>query len=76
MTMIEIPYDPENTDGWKVPIPGDGARYFASREAAMKFGVQLAKGVAGPTKSRGMLCVEGADGRWRLFTSDLLPIKQ
>ncbi len=36
----------------------------------------LAKGVRIANGQSSYLCVEGADGRWRLFTPDLLPVKE
>lgn len=74
MELIEIPYDPEGAHGWKIPIPGDGCRQFSSRDAAMAFALKLAKDLSSGTQKPGYLCVEGADGMWRLFTHDLLPV--
>ncbi|MEP7184784.1 MAG: hypothetical protein ABI767_03005 [Rhodanobacter sp.] len=75
MALIEIPYDSEGTDGWKIPIPGDGCRQFCSRDAAMAFALKLAKEELLTTAQPSYLCVEGGDGKWRLFTPDLLPVR-
>jgi hypothetical protein len=75
MELIEIPYDSEGADGWKIPIPGDGCRQFRSRDAALAFAFKLAKERVSTTAQPSCLCVEGADGKWRLFTTDLLPVK-
>ena len=74
MALFEIPYEPEDGDGWKVPIPGDGCRQFASREGALTFARSLAK-QRELIDQDNYLCVEGGDGIWRLFTPDLLPVK-
>ncbi|MEO6799771.1 MAG: hypothetical protein ABI178_07535 [Rhodanobacter sp.] len=75
MDMIEIPYRAEGTKGWTIPIPGDGERQFASREEAMAFALTLAKEQSVATAKPSYLCVEGGDGRWRLFTADLMPVR-
>lgn len=76
MNLFEIPFTPDSSHGWTVPIPGDGEKQFASREQAMAFAQTLAKDLNAESGRGGCLCVEGADGRWRLFTADLLPVKQ
>lgn len=74
MALIEIPYDSEGAGGWKIPIPGVGCRQFSSREAALTFALKLAKEGRSTTAQPSYLCVEGGDGKWRLFTADLLPL--
>ncbi len=74
MTLIEIPYDSEGADGWKISLPGDGCRQFSSREAALAFALQLAQESQSTTAQPSYLCVEGGDGKWRFFTPDLLPV--
>lgn len=76
MEFIEVPYSAEGPKGWTIPIPGDGERRFASRDDAMGFALTLVK--ASPENGENgvepsYLCVEGGDGRWRLFTADLQP---
>lgn len=73
MEFIEIPYSPRGPEGWTIPIPGDGERQFASRDDAMAFALTLAQKHAVVTAKPSYLCVEGGDGRWRLFTADLQP---
>lgn len=75
MALIEIPYHSEGTDGWKIPMPGDGCCQFCSREAALAFALKVAKEDQSTTAQLSYLCVEGGDGKWRLFTPDLLPLK-
>lgn len=76
MNLIEIPFAPDVRHGWTIPIPGDGEKQFATREQALAFAQTLAKGDTTQSGQNSCLCVEGADGRWRLFTPDLLPIKK
>ncbi|WP_158880895.1 DUF2188 domain-containing protein [Rhodanobacter sp. L36] len=75
MKLIEIPFRPDATRGWTVPVPGDGEKRFGSREQALAFAVNLAKVQRTKAVDESYLCVEGADGQWRLFTADLLPVK-
>ncbi len=75
MEIIDIPYHPEGPQGWKIPIPGDGDRTFPTRQKALAFALTLAKQHDAANGSPGCLCVEGGDGTWRLFTTDLVPVK-
>ncbi len=75
MALIEIPYIADGAGCWKIPIPGGGCRQFCSREAALAFALKLAKEGRSTTAKPSYLCVEGGDGKWRLFTPDLLPAK-
>ncbi len=74
MGLIEIPFDSEGSNGWTIPIPGDGCRQFCSRDAALAFALKLAKEERLTRAQGSYLCVEGGDGKWRLFTPDLLPV--
>jgi hypothetical protein len=73
--LIEIPYSPDGSTGWKIPVPGDGDRRFASRDEAMAFALSLAQKHHVVTDKPSYLCVEGGDGHWRLFTPDLVPVR-
>ncbi|MEO7050983.1 MAG: DUF2188 domain-containing protein [Rhodanobacter sp.] len=74
MNLIEIPFAPDASHGWTIPIPGDGEKQFSSRENALAFARTLSRDVEMQSGNRSYLCVEGADGKWRLFTADLLPV--
>lgn len=74
--LIEIPFTPDATHGWSIPIPGDGEKQFSSRDQALAFAQTLAKNVRNETGHDSCLCVQGADGRWRLFTEDLVPVRE
>lgn len=76
MNLIEIPFASHASHGWTIPIPGDGEKQFSSREQALAFAQTLAKGASREGGHDSCLCVEGADGRWRLFTPDLVPVKE
>jgi len=74
MEIFYIPFKPDATHGWKVPIPQDGEKQFSSRNDALAFARKLAKRVATDQSESSYLCVEGGDRRWRLFTPDLMPV--
>ena len=76
MNLIETPFTLDDPHGWTIPNPGDGEKQFATREQALAFAQTLAKGDTTPSDHNSCWCVEGADGRWRLFTPDLLPVKE
>jgi len=46
MEIFYIPFKPDATHGWKVPIPQDGEKQFSSRNDALAFARKLAKRVA------------------------------
>ncbi|MFC5435286.1 DUF2188 domain-containing protein [Rhodanobacter umsongensis] len=76
MKLIEVPFRPDQDNGWTIPIPGGGEKQFKSRDEALAFALKLAKQQQrGTNATSRYLCVEGADGQWRLFTSDLLPVR-
>ncbi|NYE27158.1 hypothetical protein HDE78_000083 [Rhodanobacter sp. K2T2] len=43
MEIFYIPFKPDATHGWKVPIPKDGERQFGSRNDALAFARRIAK---------------------------------
>lgn len=75
MALFEIPYNSDEDDSWKIPIPGDGCQQFRSRDEALAFALKLTKERQSMEDGSNYLCVEGGDGIWRLFTADLLPVR-
>lgn len=64
----------DNARGWTIPLAADGGKRFAIRMDAFAFAAALAR------SERAMggisyLCIEGGDGQWRQFTSDLMPVQ-
>lgn len=74
MKLFEIPFKRDSDHGWTIPIPGDGERQFQSREAALAFARLLADEAKSSAGEVSYLCVEGGDGKWRLFTPELKPV--
>ncbi|NYE30064.1 hypothetical protein HDE78_003032 [Rhodanobacter sp. K2T2] len=74
MEIFYIPFNPDQSHGWVVPIPRDGEKQFASRPDALAFARKLALTEAAEQGERSYLCVEGGDNQWRLFTPDLKPV--
>jgi hypothetical protein len=74
MEIFYIPFNPDSSHGWTVPIPRDGERQFASRSDALAFARQIAKEETAVAGTKNYLCVEGGDKMWRLFTADLMRV--
>jgi hypothetical protein len=74
MKVFDIPLDADSSHGWIVPIPGDGEETFESREAAIGFAAELAHKQLAAYEEPSFVCVEGADGRWRLFDANMKPV--
>jgi hypothetical protein len=74
MKVFDIPYTPDAADAWAIPIPGDGERHFDQRTDALDFARTLTRKLDAHGDGPSFICVEGADGRWRLFDSDFKPV--
>lgn len=73
LRLFEIPFDSDPSGEWIVPVFGDGERRFASRDKALAFALALANEDRKRGHGDSLVCVQGADDQWRLFTPDLLP---
>jgi hypothetical protein len=68
MTRVyEIPYHPEQGASWMVRLEGRPVGRFSSRFEALRDAVNRAAADGGDTS----IDVEGADGVWRPFGSDV-----
>lgn len=76
MTIFDIPYDPNADQRWTLPVPGDGERAFESRDAAMKFAMEIARKQEDNGDGATYICVEGGDRRWRLFDRDFKSVME
>jgi hypothetical protein len=74
MEIFYIPFNPDSSHGWTVPVPRDGEKRFVSRVDALTFACELATEESVDIGNRSYLCVEGGDQHWRLFTSNLMPV--
>jgi hypothetical protein len=74
MKIVDIAYSPDAAGEWEVSDPADGTAGFANRELAMVEAMKLAKRQARKGADPYMVCVEGADGKWRLFDENMQPV--
>jgi hypothetical protein len=65
--VYEVPYHPDGGVAWAVRISGRVIERFASRFEALRAAVNRASAEGGDTA----IAVEGADGLWRPFGSDI-----
>ncbi|SEM23976.1 hypothetical protein SAMN02800694_0311 [Luteibacter sp. UNCMF331Sha3.1] len=68
MTRVyEVPYLPDEGSRWTLRLAGRPVGTFASRFEALRAAVNFASAEGGDTS----IGVEGADGMWRPFGSDV-----
>jgi len=70
MVLLDIPFQPDATACWRISVPGEDVRLFASRHAALRFAMDLARKQDETAGSVTYISLEGADGRWRLFDAN------
>jgi hypothetical protein len=75
MIFYEIPYEKGNTQTWHLDGLAEGRRDFDSRVAALAFAMQSAKAAVNRCGDRACISIQGADGYWRTFDPDMLPLK-
>lgn len=76
MIFYEIPYEQGNTKTWYLDGLAEGRKDFDSRMAALAFAMQSAKAAAVKgCGDKACIAIQGADGHWRRFDPDMLPIK-
>jgi uncharacterized protein DUF2188 len=71
MKVVDIRYGAQPEGGWCVPDPADGHEIFPTREAAIAAATSLAKARSFSEGEPYFICIEGADGRWRLFDANM-----
>lgn len=74
MVIYEIPFEPADSTDWHVYISTDGPRNFDSRQAALAFARESAKAREVTSGVATCISIQGGDGRWRSFDSQLEPI--
>ena len=75
MIFYEIPYVKGNTQTWHLDGLAEGRKDFDSRVAALAFAMLSAKAAVKKRDDKACIAIQGADGNWRKFDSDMLPIK-
>lgn len=71
MLVIDIPFWPPDDQAWSIALPKGEQRTFPTRHEAVRFAARQAACYTSNDGSRAYLSLEGEDGVWRLFGSDL-----
>jgi hypothetical protein len=77
--MFDIPYEPSCAGDWLVTVQaseelgGNAQRRFPSRKAALAYANHESRR-RDPGGKNTAINLEGADGRWRGFTQDIMPL--
>lgn len=75
MIFYEIPYETGATNTCHLDGLAGGRREFDSRVAALAFAMQSAKAIVSKSGADACIAIQGADGSWRTFDPDMLPIR-
>lgn len=75
MIVYEIPYEMDNMHSGHLDGLAGGRREFDTRVAALSYAMQSAKAIVGSSGDHACIAIQGADGSWRTFDPDMLPIK-
>jgi hypothetical protein len=75
MIFYEIPYEQGNTHTWYLDGLAEGRKSFDSRVKALSYAMQSAKKAAKNFGDGACIAIQGADGTWRTFDPDMLPLK-
>jgi hypothetical protein len=75
MICYEIPYEKGNTHTWYLDGLAEGRKSFDSRVAALSFAMRSAKAATKHFGDKACIAIEGADGTWRTFDPDMVPLK-
>lgn len=70
--IFEVPFERQDALGWIVES-GQGRRDFSSRKDAVLFASKAARACTDQGSS-AQLALQGGDGQWRMFESDLKPV--
>jgi hypothetical protein len=73
--FYEIPYEIGNTQSCHLDGLAGGRREFDTRVAALAYAMQAAKAMVRSSGNHACIAIQGADGNWRTFDPDMLPIK-
>lgn len=73
--FYEIPYECGDTHSYHLDGIAGGRRQFDTRVAALAYAMQSAKAMVGPSGAHACIAIQGADGNWRTFDPDMLPIR-
>lgn len=71
MLVIDIPFCAADDQAWSIALPTGEQHTFPTRHEAVRFAARQAARFTGNDGSRAYLSLEGEDGVWRLFGSDL-----
>jgi hypothetical protein len=74
MIFYEIPYEKGSTQMWYVDGLAEGRKNFDTRVAALGYAMKLAGAAVRSRGDKACVAIQGADGSWRSFDPDMLPI--
>jgi len=69
--VFDIPFRASHDEGWTIALPSGEKHLFPSRHEAVRFAAGQATRLPTCDGARACLSIEGEDGVWRLFGSDL-----
>lgn len=75
MIFYEIPYESGSTHSCHLDGVAGGRREFDTRVAALAYAMQSAKAIVSTSGDHACIAIQGADGNWRTFDPDMLPIR-
>lgn len=75
MIFYEIPYQMGTTHICQLDGLAGGRREFETRVAALAYAIQSAKALSCTSGDDACIAIQGADGNWRKFNPDMLPIQ-
>lgn len=71
MLVIDIPFCARDDRAWSIALPSGEQHMFPTRHDAVRFAARQAARYTSKDGGRAYLSIEGEDGVWRLFGSDL-----
>jgi len=75
MIFYEIPYEQGNTKTWHLDGLAEGRKEFNSRVAALAYAMKSANAAVKTYGDQACIAIQGADGSWRSFDPNMLPLK-
>lgn len=71
LLVFDIPFHAPHGEAWTIALPCGEQHIFPTRHDAVRFAARQATRLTSLDGSHAYLSIEGEDGVWRLFGSDL-----